>query len=65
MRPGGRCRRGPAASGWRPDDIFVLSADPDSFDSRYMGPIDRAHVVGFALPVWVRQAAPISAPAAS
>jgi type IV secretory pathway protease TraF len=37
----------------------VLSADPDSFDSRYMGPIDRAHVFGLALPVWVRQAAPI------
>jgi len=36
-------------------DIFVLSADPDSFDSRYMGPIDRADVVGFALPIWVRQ----------
>lgn len=36
-------------------DIFVLSADPDSFDSRYMGPIDRADVVGFALPIWVYQ----------
>ena len=46
-------------------DIFVLSADPDSFDSRYMGPIDRAHVVGIAQPVWVRQAAPISGPDAS
>jgi conjugative transfer signal peptidase TraF len=47
------------------DDIFVLSADPDSFDSRYMGPIDRARVVGIAQPVWVRQAPPISAPGAS
>jgi conjugative transfer signal peptidase TraF len=47
------------------DDIFVLSADPDSFDSRYIGPIDRAHVVGFALPIWVRQASPTSTPAAS
>jgi conjugative transfer signal peptidase TraF len=46
-------------------DIFVLSADPGSFDSRYMGPIDRAHVMGFALPIWVRHAARISAPAAS
>jgi conjugative transfer signal peptidase TraF len=46
-------------------DIFVLSADPDSFDSRYMGPIDRGHVVGFALPIWVRQTVPASAPAAS
>jgi conjugative transfer signal peptidase TraF len=36
-------------------DIFVLAADPDSFDSRYVGPIDRTDVVGFALPIWVRQ----------
>ena len=49
----------------RAGDIFVLSADPDSFDGRYMGPIDRAHVMGFALPIWVRQAAPASTPAAS
>jgi conjugative transfer signal peptidase TraF len=46
-------------------DIFVLSAVPGSFDGRYIGPIDHAHVMGFALPVWVRQAAPTSAPAAS
>jgi conjugative transfer signal peptidase TraF len=38
----------------RATDIFVLSADADSFDSRYMGPIDSAQVVGFALPIWVR-----------
>jgi type IV secretory pathway protease TraF len=48
-----------------PLHIFLLSADPDGFDSRYMGPIDRAHVVGFALPIWVRQAATTSTPAAS
>ena len=47
------------------DQIFVLSADPDSFDSRYMGPIDRAHVLGTAQPVRVRQATPISVPGAS
>jgi conjugative transfer signal peptidase TraF len=47
------------------NDIFVLSADPDSFDSRYLGPIDRAHVLGLALPVWVRHAAPTSALGAS
>lgn len=47
------------------NDIFVLSGDPDSFDSRYTGPIDRAHVTGFALPIWVHPAAPTSAPAAS
>jgi conjugative transfer signal peptidase TraF len=39
----------------RASDIFVLSADPDSFDSRYTGPFARADVVGFALPIWVRQ----------
>jgi type IV secretory pathway protease TraF len=43
------------------DQIFVLSADPDSFDSRYLGPIDRAHIVGIAQPAWVRQAPPINA----
>jgi conjugative transfer signal peptidase TraF len=47
------------------NDIFLLSADPDSFDSRYLGPIDRAHVLGLALPVWVRQALQISASGAS
>jgi type IV secretory pathway protease TraF len=47
------------------DQIFVLSADPDSFDSRYMGPIDRAYVVGIAQPVWVPQVTPISVPGAS
>jgi type IV secretory pathway protease TraF len=46
-------------------DIFVLSANPDSFDSRYMGPIDRANVVGFAQPIWVARAVPTSTPAAS
>ena len=39
----------------RASDIFVLSADPDSFDSRYMGPIDGSHVVGFAQPIWMQQ----------
>jgi conjugative transfer signal peptidase TraF len=39
----------------RANEILVLSADPGSFDSRYMGPIDRGHVAGFALPIWVRQ----------
>jgi type IV secretory pathway protease TraF len=46
-------------------DIFVLSVDPGSFDSRYLGPIDRAHVVGFALPIWARQPVPASVPAAA
>jgi conjugative transfer signal peptidase TraF len=36
-----------------PAQIFVLSAEPDSFDSRYFGPVDRRHVLGTAVPVWV------------
>ena len=36
----------------RADQVFVLSADPDSFDSRYIGPVERRHVVGTALPLW-------------
>jgi type IV secretory pathway protease TraF len=31
--------------------VFVLSADPDSFDSRYFGPLDRTHVLGTAVAV--------------
>ncbi len=38
-----------------PGQVFVLSAAPDSFDSRYFGPINRSHVVGSARQVWVNQ----------
>ena len=31
---------------------FVLSGEPDSFDSRYFGPIDRRNVLGTASLVW-------------
>lgn len=37
-----------------PTDIFVVSHEPRSFDSRYFGPVERRHVVGTAVPVWVR-----------
>ena len=37
-----------------PTDVFVLSEEPDSFDSRYFGPVERRHIVGTAVPVWVR-----------
>ena len=37
-----------------PTHVFVLSQEPDSFDSRYFGPVQRRHVVGTAVPVWVR-----------
>jgi conjugative transfer signal peptidase TraF len=33
--------------------VFVLSPAPDSFDSRYLGPVDRRHVLGTAVPVWL------------
>jgi conjugative transfer signal peptidase TraF len=32
--------------------IFVLSAAPGSFDSRYFGPVDGTDVVGTAAPIW-------------
>jgi type IV secretory pathway protease TraF len=35
--------------------IFVLAVMPDSFDSRYVGPIGRSHVIGAAIPVWVNR----------
>jgi type IV secretory pathway protease TraF len=38
--------------------VFVLAADPDSLDSRYFGPVDRAHVLGTALPVCIDANAP-------
>jgi len=34
--------------------FLVAPATPGSFDSRYFGPIDRAAIVGRALPVWTR-----------
>jgi conjugative transfer signal peptidase TraF len=37
-----------------PTDIFVVSHEPGSFDSRYFGPVERRHIVGMAVPVWVR-----------
>jgi type IV secretory pathway protease TraF len=35
--------------------VFLLSTAPDSFDSRYFGPIDSAHVLGVAHPIGLRQ----------
>jgi conjugative transfer signal peptidase TraF len=37
-----------------PTQIFVLSEKPDSFDSRYFGPVESRHIVGMAVPIWVR-----------
>jgi type IV secretory pathway protease TraF len=36
-----------------PEQVFVLSAEPGSFDGRYFGPLDRVHVLGSAHAVWV------------
>jgi conjugative transfer signal peptidase TraF len=40
------CRRLRAAQ------VFVLSPEPDSFDGRYFGPLDRRTLAGTARPVW-------------
>lgn len=32
--------------------IFLLAEHPNSFDSRYFGPIDAGQVAGIAIPVW-------------
>ena len=45
--------------------IFLLSADPDSFDSRYIGPVARRQVLGTALPIWVRRTPPWRATAST
>jgi conjugative transfer signal peptidase TraF len=34
--------------------VFVLSAAPGSFDSRYFGPVERAHVLGVGRPIWTK-----------
>lgn len=37
----------------RPDELFFLNLDHEgSFDSRYFGPLDRADVIGKAIPLW-------------
>ena len=33
-------------------ELFLLSASPDSFDSRYFGPIAPPDVIGRAKPIW-------------
>lgn len=46
----------PAWSGCRrlrADQLFLIAPmRPDSFDSRYFGPVDRGRIVGRALPLW-------------
>jgi type IV secretory pathway protease TraF len=33
-------------------DLFVVSSAPDSFDSRYFGPVRGRHVLGAASTIW-------------
>ncbi|MEQ1616103.1 MAG: S26 family signal peptidase [Hyphomicrobiaceae bacterium] len=33
-------------------EVFLLSAHPSSFDSRYFGPIAAANIIGAAQPIW-------------
>jgi type IV secretory pathway protease TraF len=39
----------------RATQTFVLSTHPDSFDSRYFGPVDRRHTLGTATQVFHRR----------
>ncbi len=37
----------------RPGALFLIASfRPDSFDSRYFGPVDRGSIVGRAVPLW-------------
>jgi type IV secretory pathway protease TraF len=50
-----RHRRMPVWHGCRrltPSELFVLSANPQSFDSRYFGPVSIRSVVGRAILLW-------------
>ncbi|TZG25659.1 S26 family signal peptidase [Sphingomonas montanisoli] len=50
-------RRLPAWSGCyrlRPDQLFLIApSHPDSFDSRYFGPVSQTQVLGSATPLWI------------
>lgn len=35
-------------------ELLVLGTGPDSFDSRYFGPVGRADILGKAVPLWLR-----------
>ena len=33
-------------------ELFLLTDHPESFDSRYFGPLHAKHVIGTAVPIW-------------
>ncbi|MCY1374222.1 conjugative transfer signal peptidase TraF [compost metagenome] len=35
------------------DELFLLSTNPESFDSRYFGPVPASAVIGRAQPLWL------------
>lgn len=41
-----------------PEAVFVISNRPNSFDSRYFGPVGRNHAMGLAIPLWTMVASP-------
>ncbi len=52
-------RQGRALPAWRAcrhlvgDELFLLSTNPESFDSRYFGPVSARAVIGRAQPLWL------------
>lgn len=36
----------------KPDEFFLLTDHPKSFDGRYFGPVDRSAITGIAHPLW-------------
>lgn len=40
-----------------PDEIFLMNwQSPDSFDSRYVGPVPRSSIIARAIPLWTDEA---------
>ena len=54
-----RDRQGRALPAWQAcrrlvgDELFLLSTNPESFDSRYFGPVTTNAVIGRAQPLWL------------
>jgi conjugative transfer signal peptidase TraF len=52
-------RQGRALPAWQGcrhlagDELFLLSTNPESFDSRYFGPVSARAVIGRAQPLWL------------